>query len=109
MHRFLFGVDDISKNLFLPCSQNHLQTIGYHGDVPKYREYERICFDALALLKEQEETKTIICQKYGDEIEIKWSLLIKPDMEAIAKRDAFLSDKNGKKLNDAMQSLCGED
>lgn len=65
--------------------------------------------DALALLKEQEETKTIICQKCGDEIEIKWSLLIKPDMEAIAKRDAFLSDKNGKKLNDVMQSLWGED
>ena len=64
---------------------------------------------AIALLKEQEETKTIICQRCGDEIEIKWSLIIKPDMEAIAKRDAFLSDKNGKKLNDAMQSLWGED
>lgn len=57
--------------------------------------------DTLELLKEQEETKTIICPKCGDEIEIKWSLLIKPDMEAIAKRDAFPSDKNGKKLNDA--------
>ena len=61
--------------------------------------------DALALLKEQEEAKTIICPKCGDEIEIKLSLLTKPDMEAIAKRDAFLSDKNGKKLNDKMQSL----
>lgn len=41
--------------------------------------------DALKLLKEQEETKTIICQKCGDEIEIKWSLLIKLGMEAITQ------------------------
>ena len=50
--------------------------------------YDGIQFDlgdVVALLKEQEETKTIICQKCGDEIEIKWSLLIKPDMEAITQ------------------------
>ena len=85
------------------------------ADCP-YREGWRTCNfadtlfkDVYALLKEQEETKTIICPKCGDEIEIKLSLLIKPDMEAIAKRDTFLSDKNGKKLNDKMQSLWGED
>ena len=61
--------------------------------------------DALALLKEQEETRTIICQRCGDEIEIKWSLLTKPDMEAIAKRDAFLSEENGKKLRMNLKNI----
>lgn len=46
---------------------------------------EKLHDDALSLLKEQDETKTIICQKCGDEIEIKWSLLIKPGMEAITQ------------------------
>ena len=69
-------------------------------------QYQR---EAIARLKEQEETRIVICQKCGEEIEVKMSLFTKPDMEAIAKRDAFLSDKNGKKLNDAMQSLWGED
>ena len=51
---------------------------------PKHLEDITQCVDdALKLLKEQEETKTIICPKCGDEIEIKWSLLIKKDMEAI--------------------------
>lgn len=97
----------------LECCCEHIEDAScsvcpYVDDCDMGECTSELAHDALALLKEQEETKTIICPKCGDEIEIKWSLLIKPDIEAIAKRDAFMSDKNGKKLNDAMQSLLGE-
>lgn len=36
-------------------------------------------------------------------------IMVHPDNEAIAKRDAFLSDENGEKLNKALQSLWGDD
>ena len=61
--------------------------------------------DAIELLKEQLKTKTVVCQRCGDEIEVKWSVLAKPDAEAIAKRDAFLSDDNGKKLQKAIDQI----
>ncbi len=49
--------------------------------------------DAVAMLEEVEETKTVVCQRCGDEIEVKWDLLRLPDMVAIAKRDAFLEKR----------------
>jgi hypothetical protein len=33
----------------------HLQTVGYHGDIPEYRERELTVTDALALLREGRE------------------------------------------------------
>ena len=35
-----------------------------------------------------------------EEPKISWDEMIHPDMEAIAKRDAFLSEENGKKLEE---------
>jgi len=32
----------------------HLQTVGFHGDIPEYRERELTVSDTLALLREQE-------------------------------------------------------
>ena len=44
---------------------------------------------------------------------ISWNEMIYPDMEAIARRDAFLSEENGKKLEekfvDAMVDLWVKD
>jgi hypothetical protein len=36
---------------------------------------------------------------------INFNIILHPDLEAIARRDAFLSDENGKKLNQHMRSL----
>lgn len=36
---------------------------------------------------------------------ISWNTMIHPDMEAIAKRDAFLSDENGKKLQEMIDQI----
>lgn len=41
----------------------------------------------------------------GAEPTISWDEMIHPDMEAIAKRDAFLSDENGKKLTEAIDQI----
>lgn len=40
-----------------------------------------------------------------EERTISWSEMIHPDMEAIAKRDAFLSDDNGKKLQEMIDQI----
>lgn len=36
---------------------------------------------------------------------ISWNEMIHPDMNAIAKRDAFLLDENGKKLQEAIDQI----
>jgi len=41
----------------------------------------------------------------GAEPSISWNEMIHPDMEAIAKRDAFLSDENGKKLQEVIDNI----
>lgn len=41
-----------------------------------------VCDLLASLLKDREETKTVVCQRCGDEIEVKWSVLTKPDAEA---------------------------
>lgn len=40
-----------------------------------------------------------------DEQKITWNEMIHPDMEAIEKRDAFLSDENGKKLREIIDQI----
>ena len=40
---------------------------------------------------------------------IPFDIMLHPNEEALAKRDAFLSNGNGEKLNEALQSLWGED
>ena len=40
-----------------------------------------------------------------EEQTISWDVMIHPDMEAIAKRDAFLSDENGKKLQEMIDQI----
>ena len=40
-----------------------------------------------------------------EEPTISFNELIHPDMEAIAKRDAFLSDENGKKLGEMIDQI----
>ena len=40
-----------------------------------------------------------------DEQKITWNEMIHPDMEAIEKRDAFLSDENGKKLREMIDQI----
>lgn len=40
-----------------------------------------------------------------DEQKITWDEMIHPDMEAIEKRDAFLSDENGKKLHEMIDQI----
>lgn len=40
-----------------------------------------------------------------EEQRISFNELIHPDMEAIAKRDAFLSDENGKKLGEMIDQI----
>ena len=40
---------------------------------------------------------------------ISFNCMIHPDMEAIAKRDAFLSEEEGEKINKAFLSLWGDD
>ncbi len=53
------------------------------------------------------------CQKCGKDITnqatIGWKEMVHPDEEAMDKRDAFLSDENGERLNKAFQSLWGDD
>lgn len=36
---------------------------------------------------------------------ISWDEMIHPDMEAIEKRDAFLSDENGKRLQEMIDQI----
>ena len=36
---------------------------------------------------------------------ISWDIMIHPDMEAIAKRDIFLSDENGRKLQEMIDQI----
>ena len=55
------------------------------------------------------DTKLAVCPSCGHDIEVKWSLLLHPAEDAMAKRDAFLSDENGEKLQQAFESLWGED
>ena len=38
-----------------------------------------------------------------EELTINWDVMIHPDLEAIAKRDEFLSDENGELLNAHMR------
>lgn len=38
-----------------------------------------------------------------EEPAISWNEMTHPDMEAIAKRDAFLSDESGKTLNEQLK------
>lgn len=38
-----------------------------------------------------------------EELTINWDIMIHPDLEAIAKRDEFLSDENGELLNAHMR------
>ena len=38
-----------------------------------------------------------------EEITISWDIMIHPNLEAIAKRDQFLSDENGARLNAHMR------
>ena len=40
-----------------------------------------------------------------EEQTISFNELIHPDMDAIAKRDAFLSDENGKKLGEMIDQI----
>ena len=40
---------------------------------------------------------------------VPFDIMIHPDEKALAKRDAFLSEKNGEKLNKTLQSLWGDD
>ena len=53
----------------------------------------------------------IIKLKSGKEVtnmgeqKITWNEMIHPDIEAIEKRDAFLSDKNGKKLHEMIDQI----
>ena len=41
----------------------------------------------------------------AEEQTISWDTIIHPDMEAIAKRDTFLSDENGKKLQEMIDQI----
>lgn len=36
---------------------------------------------------------------------ISWNTMLHPDMEAIAQRDAFLSDENGQKLQEMIDQI----
>lgn len=53
----------------------------------------------------------LFCGKAGEEVtdmdeqKITWNEMIHPDMEAIEKRDAFLSDENGKKLREMIDQI----
>ena len=40
-----------------------------------------------------------------EEQTISWDTMVHPDMEAIAKRDIFLSDENGKKLQEMIDQI----
>lgn len=40
-----------------------------------------------------------------EEQTISWNTMIHPDMEAIARRDIFLSDENGKKLQEMIDQI----
>ena len=40
-----------------------------------------------------------------EEQTIAWDKMIHPDMETIAKRDTFLSDENGKKLQEMIDQI----
>ena len=40
-----------------------------------------------------------------EEQTILWDTMIHPDMEAMAQRDAFLSDENGKKLQEMIDQI----
>ena len=40
-----------------------------------------------------------------EEQTIPWDRMIHPDMEAIAKRDAFLSDESGRKLQEMIDQI----
>lgn len=40
-----------------------------------------------------------------DEQKITWNEMIHPDMKAIERRDAFLSDENGKKLREMIDQI----
>lgn len=48
----------------------HLQTVGFHGDIPEYRERELTVSDALALLREQPPT-LVYCPNCGAAVEVK--------------------------------------
>ena len=56
-----------------------------------------LCADALDLIKE--------LLKEMNEQKITWNEMIHPDMKAIEKRDAFLSDENGKKLREMIDQI----
>ena len=40
-----------------------------------------------------------------NDLTINFNILIHPDLEAIARRDAFFSDENGERLNQHFRSL----
>ena len=41
----------------------HIQSVGYHGDIPEYRERELTVSDALVLLREQKAVAPV-CTEY---------------------------------------------
>ena len=40
-----------------------------------------------------------------EEQTISWDMMLHPDMKAIAQRDTFLSDENGKKLQEMIDQM----
>jgi len=67
---------------------------------------KKISSDAIFYIKDLEQLlQTLQDIKGCDNIEeptISWDEMIHPDIEAMAKRDAFLSDENGKILDDQL-------
>lgn len=56
-----------------------------------------------------EDIQELDCERNLRHDAIDYIIMVHPDEEAMAKRDAFLSDENGEKLNKALQSLWGDD
>ena len=67
-------------------------------DVPEWQ----IGSEVTVYFKDTMVTKGV-CEKAPEQT-IPWEVMIHPDMEAIAKRDAFLSDENGEKLQEIVDS-----
>jgi len=104
--------DDLSEIERRLLSELTFGPVGEHTtitttEVSSWADTIREMLEAIAEIEHN--PRLVVCPKCRDEIEIKWSLLTKPDMDAIAKRDTFLSDENGKKLQQAFESLWGED